>query len=46
MLLPLRRFYQIYISSPEDTKLQEVDADKVGTALYSSLRPEFRGAVS
>ena len=40
-----RRFYKTHISSPEDTAEEEVDADEVGSALWSSLRFQFRGAV-
>jgi hypothetical protein len=39
------RFFQMYLSSPEDTAKREVDDRDVGTILFTPIRPEFRGPV-
>ena len=35
----------MYVSSPDDTARREVDGREIGTILFTSVRPEFRGAV-
>ena len=39
------RFFQMYLSSREDTEKREVDDKDVGTILFTPIRPEFRGPV-
>jgi hypothetical protein len=46
MLDTLDEFFQMYISSPEDTAKREVDDRSVGTILFTPIRPEFRGPVA
>ena len=35
----------MYISSPDDTAQREVDDRRIGTILFTPIRPEFRGPV-